>query len=240
MEPIINKSFKAIIKEVDVKQGIIEGYFSTWGIVDAHEDEIVQGAYKKTIKEAGPESSRARIFHLWQHNARTPLSRFTEEGTLKEDATGLFFHSKISRTTWGRDALLLYEDGVINEHSVGIQVIKSERATEGHNRIREVKLWEGSSVTWGANEDTPVTSMKDMNPIQQAEKFNDRIDLLTKSLRDGSYSDETFILLELQLKQVQGHYQSLINQIQPGKPLEEKEQPGERVSLDVIFSNLNL
>ena len=225
MENIKYKSFAPTIKDVDVKKGIVEGYFSTWDIVDAHGDEIVKGAYKKTLQENGPESSKPRIFHLWMHNTYQPLNRFQEEGTLKEDNTGLFFHSKISKTAIGRDALLLYEDGVIKEHSVGIMPIKTESAGENHDRMLEVKLWEGSTVIWGANENTPVTSVKDLSPTEQAEKFNQRVELLTKALRDGTYTDETFLLLEYQIKQIQSAYDSLIAKLQPGDPTGDDDEP---------------
>ena len=240
MGPIIYKDIPAEIKDVDVKKGIVEGYFSTWDIVDAHGDEIVRGAYKKSLLENGPGANRQRIHHLWQHNASTPLYRFTEQGTLLEDNMGLFFRSKPSKTTYGRDVLLLYEDGVINEHSVGIQVVKSENSNEGHMRLLELKLWEGSTVTWGANFDTPVTAMKDLTPLQQAEKFAERIDLLTKSLHEGSYSDDTFILLELQLKQIQGHYMSLISNVQPGDLTGKHDEPNNRVSLDNLLNDLKI
>lgn len=240
MNEIIYKGSEPIIKDVDTKKGIVEGYFSTWDQVDAHGDEIVKGAYKKTIQENGPGSSRQRIFHLWQHSSTYPLHRFTEEDSLIEDSKGLFFRSKISKTSYGRDVLLLYDDGVINEHSVGIQVVKSENADEGHMRLLELKLWEGSTVTWGANSDTPVTAVKDLTPEQQAEKFMERMELLKKSIRDGSYTDETFVLLELQLQQIQGHYLSLIKDVQPGDPTGDDDEPkGERVSLDSFIENLN-
>ena len=240
MGPIIYKDIPAEVKDVDVKRGIVEGYFSTWDIVDAHGDEIAKGAFRKTLQENGPGSKTPRIHHLWQHSSTHPLYRFIDEGTLFEDNKGLFFRSKPSRTTYGKDVLLLYEDGVINEHSVGIQVVKSERANEGHNRLMELKLWEGSTVTWGANEDTPMTAMKDLTPEQQAEKFMERIDLLAKSLHNGSYSDETFLLLELNLKQIQGHYMSLINKIQPDEPTGKIDEPNNRTSLDRLLNDLKI
>ena len=91
MDAIIYKDIPAEVKDVDVKKGIVEGYFSTWDIVDAHGDEIVQGAFKKTLQENGPGSSKPRIHHLWSHSSRHPLHRFQETGTLLEDSKGLFF-----------------------------------------------------------------------------------------------------------------------------------------------------
>ena len=241
MDHLIYKSIPASVKDVDVKRRIVEGYFSTWEIVDADNDELMPGAYAKSIKENGPEAVKPRIMHLWQHSAKHPMGRFVEEGSLVEDQKGLFFRSKISPTTYGKDALLLYDDGVIDEHSVGMQTVKTQKASAGHNQITEVRLWEGSTVTWGANWDTPVTDMKELSleeKLAAAEKFNNRIETLCKALRDGSYTDDTFILLEIQLKQIQGHYQSLIKTIQPGTPTGGTDEPGDRVSMDDIINTL--
>jgi HK97 family phage prohead protease len=241
MGPLVEKNFDAVVKDVDTKKGIVEGYFSTWGIIDSDGDELMPGAYVKTLQENGPGTKRERIMHLWQHSSRHPMGRFTEEGSLKEDKDGLFFRSKISRTTYGKDALQLYDDGVINEHSVGIQIIKNQQAGEGHSQVLEVKLWEGSTVTWGANENTPVTAVKDQDPKQMADKFNERIEILSKALKDGTYTDETFVLLELQLKQIQGHYQSLITKLEPGSPTPHVIKPtGDKVSLESIFNNFKI
>lgn len=229
----MTKDFPAVVKDVDSKRGIVEGYFSTWGIVDSDGDEILPGAYKKSLQENGPGSARPRLYHLWQHSTQHPLARFTEDQSLMEDHKGLFFRSKISRTSYGRDALLLYEDGVVNEHSVGIQIVKNERAGEGHMRVLEVKLWEGSTVTWGANMNTPTTAVKDQDPTDLAEKFNERINNLSKAIKDGSYTDETFVLLELQLKQIQAHYSSLISSIQPGGSTGTDDKPSTKVTLDL-------
>lgn len=238
MEPFKTKSFDAVTKDVDVKRRVVEGYFSTWGIVDADDEELMPGAYSKSIKENGPGSVKPRIMHLWQHSVHHPMHRFVEDDSIHEDHKGLFFRSKITPTTYGKDALLLYEDEVIDEHSVGIQTIKDQKSAAGHKQLTEVKLWEGSSVTWGSNWDTPVTGMKEMSPeekIRVAEKYNQRIEKLCKALRDGTYTDDTFILLEIQLKQIQGHYESLIKSIQPGLPTGGGDEPTDRVNLSEIF-----
>lgn len=240
MKPIIYKDFEPIIKDVDTKKGIVEGYFSTWGIVDAHGDEIMPGAYRKSILENGPNSTKPRIYHLWGHDTTKPLGRFTENWALEEDQKGLFFRSKISQTSYGRDVLLLYQDGVINEHSVGISVIKSENASEGHTRLTELKLYEGSTVTFGANAETPTVSVKDMEPQDLAEKLSGRIDVLTKSLHTGTYTDDTFVLLEMNLRQIQGHYVSLVKSIQPGPPTGGDGKPDEKVNLDDFLNQLKL
>jgi len=242
MENYKTATFDAVVKDVDTKRGIVEGYFNTWGVVDSDNDELVPGAFKKTLQERGPGSSNPRIYHLLQHNSTMPLSRFTEEGTIREDNKGLYFMSKVSKTTYGRDTLLLYEDGVINEHSIGIQVVKEERDNnQNHRLIKEVLLWEGSTVTWGANEWTPTVSVKDLEANDMGEKFAKRIDNLTKSIRNGGYSDETFVLLELQLKQVEAQYKALIKALQPGGSTGDQDQPADLQIPDLgnIFNNLN-
>jgi hypothetical protein len=60
-------------------------------------------------------------------------------------------------------------------------------------QIYEVKLWEGSAVTFGANPNTPFTGFKSL------EEREDRIKTLVKAIKNGSYTDETFGLIEFEL-----------------------------------------
>lgn len=235
MGPLIEKTFEASIKDVDLKKGIVEGYFNTWDIVDSDGDELIRGAFLKSLQERGPGSARPRIMHLWMHDARYPLARFTEPGSLVEDKRGLKFVSQVSKTTVGRDVLQLYADGVINEHSIGFQTVKNEAADEGHNRITEVKLWEGSTVTWGANMDTPVTDLKSLDAKDMAKNMTERIEILTKSIKNGGYSDDTFVLLELHLQQIKAHYESLISQISAGATTDDGDEPTTKITVPITL-----
>lgn len=170
------------ITDVDPKKRIVKGYFSIFGNEDADKDIIEPGAYEKTIRE------NMRIKHLYQHDPRMPLSG-VKKGTLKvwEDTTGLAFESQISDTSIGRDVVKLYEDGVVDEHSVGIQVMKSKKRG-GIRYISEVKLWEGSTVTWGANSSALMTEIK--------------MTSMLKALKKGNYeNEEIFDLLEIYIAQ---------------------------------------
>lgn len=181
-----------IIKDIDSKQGIVTGYFSVFGNVDADGDMIMPGAFTKTLKENGPDGKN-RIMHLWQHDKSEPIAK---PHVLKEDATGLYFESKLVGTSKGADALKLYEAGIINEHSIGFNTIKEQKA-DTHNQIDEIRLWEGSSVTWGANDLTRSTGIKAFK--DQAELISYRAKIY-KAIRDGKYTDETFLLLVDQLE----------------------------------------
>jgi hypothetical protein len=117
---------------------------------------------------------------------------------MMEDAYGLKASVKIPNTTLGNDLYELYKDGHITEHSIGFQTIKSQQKS-GYNEINEIKLFEGSSVLWGANANTPTVGVKS----QIKSTLVDEMGKTIKSLRNGHFTDETFELLELKLKQLQ-------------------------------------
>lgn len=194
MKNISFKNYDATIKDLDVATGIVTGYFSQFNSIDLDGDVIMPGAFTKTIAERGPDSSKPEIAYLWQHDTTKPLGKLL---VLREDNFGLYFEAKMSDTTWGEDALKLYRDGVITQHSIGYQVIKSVETQmdmeEEVEQIYEVKLWEGSAVTFGANPNTPFTGFKSL------EEREDRIKTLVKAIKNGSYTDETFGLIEFEL-----------------------------------------
>ncbi len=195
MKEIQYKNYNASISDLDVKNGVITGYFSEFGSPDYDGDIMERGCFKKSIAERGP-NGKNEIKFLWQHDSWKPLGPIQ---VLKEDSKGLYFEAKISDTTYGLDALKLYRDGVINQHSIGFQTIKSieEQISEDKEvtRITEVKLWEGSAVTWGANPNTPFNGFKGMG-IKEKE---DRIKLLVKTIRGGDLTDETYSLIEYEI-----------------------------------------
>ena len=51
-----NYTFKAV--DISEKDGIVSGYFSSFGNKDSDGDIIERGAFKKTIKERGPKSTK--------------------------------------------------------------------------------------------------------------------------------------------------------------------------------------
>ncbi len=191
---------QGIIEDIDEVKGIVTGYFSAFNNIDSDGDVIVSGSYKKTIAENGPQG-RNRIMHLLQHNPLMPLAKPME---LMEDAKGLRFTSKITETSYGKDVIKLYAEGVFNEHSVGFEIIKADNKA-GYREIREIKLWEGSTVTWGANPNTPIESMKSWDKP----KSEEMIVKFCNILRNGDLTDESMIQLEIGLKQIENHLKAL-------------------------------
>jgi HK97 family phage prohead protease len=192
------------VKDVDVKQGIVCGYFSRFGNKDSDGDIIMPGAFSKTLKENGPGSPKPRILHLLQHETTMPLGR---PHLLQELSDGLYFESKISGTSYGRDTLKLYEDGVLTEHSIGYKVIKNEPKEEA-NYLHELKLWEGSTVSWGANMEAVFTGMKAEDKPALYDKLIKKLEAMSYAVK-GNYTDDTIIQLELQIKQIQQLIMSL-------------------------------
>lgn len=182
------KTIKGGVKDVDVKGRIVTGYLSAFDNKDYHDDIIVKGAFTKSIMER-----KEKIFFLNQHKWDQPHGKFS---LLQEDAKGLYFESNpLVDTSYSTDLLKLYDAGIVNNHSIGYSVIQDEIKSD-HRVLKELKLYEGSNVTIGANPETPFTGMK--AGFKQA---SDQAKRIIKMLRDGDVTDDTMSLLEIALKQ---------------------------------------
>jgi HK97 family phage prohead protease len=196
------KTSSVAFKDIDTKQGIVEGYFSEFDSEDSDGDTILKGFFAKSIKERGPKSAKPRIKHLLDHNKTKAVAVIQD---LQEDGKGLLYVSKAGRHTDGQDWLKMCEDGIITEHSIGFETIKEEKKNN-KNYLIEGIMWEGSSLqAWGANANTPITSVKELKVAE----LSDRFALLEKALKNGKYTDEVFPQIEKELKAVK-HLLSLL------------------------------
>lgn len=187
------KSRHGEIKDIDTKNNIVTGYLSDFDTKDYDGDVIVKGAYTKSITERKND-----IYFLNQHDWKQPHGRFN---VLQEDSKGLYFESEpLINTSYSSDLMKLYEAGIIKEHSIGFSTVKSARdASTGARVLKELKLYEGSNVTRGANPNTPFTGMKNLT----LKEINDQTKTIIKALHSGTFTDDTFVLLEIALKQLQ-------------------------------------
>lgn len=219
MKAIEYKNYDAIIKDVDIKSGNVSGYFSTWDKVDYSGDVMMRGCFTKSINERFPKN---QIKFLYQHDSWKPLGKLN---LLQEDEKGLYFEAKMTDTTWGVDMLKLYRDEVIDQHSIGFQTIKAIEEQIGEDeeitRITEVKLWEGSAVTFACNDDTPFSGFKSYT----AQEKEDRIKLLMKTIRSGDYTDETYASLEYEILKL-----SSVNSKEAVSNTSEKVNPNEQIN----------
>lgn len=193
MENFEYKNIGASVKDVDSSNRIVTGYLSNFGNIDLDDDIMQKGAFSKSLMER-----KNNIFFLNQHNWNQPLSKFA---VLQEDEKGLYFESNpLPNTTYADDVLKLYDAGVLDQHSIGFQTIVSEFDQKSSIRtIKEVKLYEGSVVTMAANPSAIFTGVKCLT----LEEIGLKEKKLIKSIKNGTFTDETFVLLEIALKQLQ-------------------------------------
>jgi len=178
------------VKDVDVKQGIVTGYFSAFNILDSDGDIIRPGAFKRSIDEWFP---KGRVKHLLNHDPRQPLGKIM---ILKEDNYGLYYESQIGKHNLGVDFLKMVESDLVKEHSIGFNVRNQKKGKEA-NELLDITLYEGSSLTsWGANEYTPMLGVKSLD--QRVE----RVKKLEKFVKHSDATDETIQLLMLEIKQL--------------------------------------
>ena len=211
MKGIFEQKNTGLIKDIDIKSRVVTGYLSSFGNIDSDNDIIEKGAFTKSINERFNE-----IFYLQQHDWSRPLGKFTK---LVEDEKGLYFEGEIINTSYGEDQLKLYEAGIVKEHSIGFITVKSEKGSNARI-IKEVKLYEGSAVTLGANNQTPFLGFK--SSVNEAKDLYKKI---LKAHKDGSFTDETHGLFEIALKQFEAQiieeYKSTQTNEEPPKSTQE-------------------
>jgi uncharacterized protein len=163
---------------MDPETGVVDAYVSIMGILDDDDppDLIENGAFVKSAMERGPSGAN-RIRTLWQHDwqevvgrplaiAEHPRDALPEKVLAKfPGATGGLYAKTqfVLGVQRGRESYELYKAGAMDEWSIGFDAITTqwEKANEiTYRRIKEIKLWEYSPVTWGANPGTTTTSVK--------------------------------------------------------------------------------
>lgn len=205
MGVLVEKNLSGGVVDVDRSSRRVVMNWNATGEVDHDGDLITASAFNKTISERGPKGADL-IYWLSDHWARIDnvvgkLESLAMQGKYLQ-AVGV-----ASNTTKGNDVLQLYLDGIIKQHSVGFVPIRTEKAKD-HRVIHEIMLFEGSSVLWGANSNTGTVSVA--KSAMTADECADELDKLLKAFRNGKYTDETFGLLELRIKQIQKNYEALI------------------------------
>lgn len=153
---------------------------ASFNTVDDSGELILPGAFKKSIEERGPQSKTARkIVHVWCHDQTRPLGKIA---VLREQTNGLYFESKLFDNDEGNNALAMYLEGGINQHSIGFnynevaiarrgsdlwnhvyELCKNRKAMDTRDEVyilNELDLYEISSVCLGLNEFTNTLDIK--------------------------------------------------------------------------------
>lgn len=146
------------------------GYLAYFDNVDSYGDIIVRGAFANTLKEA--KRKKRTIPVLEQHGGffvnvdNTPVGYYEE---LKEDDRGLYAEGILFNTSRAKDLYIVLKEspaGAMGQ-SIGYIPVKVRRPEEEETRrlgvyayLEEVKLMEGSIVTFPANEKARVEDVK--------------------------------------------------------------------------------
>ena len=223
---------------MDISGRTIVAYVSKFGNIDLDGDMMMNGCYKRSIQARGKNGTN-ELYHLSNHR---PAPEFVlSKPDFEEDNYGLKMTSTIVDSTHGNDIVKLYEAELVSQHSVMFGVPKGKWETKQledgteYTTIYEAKLYEGSTVVWGANPDTPTIELKSLykemfdNSITKAFETLQR---LTKAIKKGTFTDEMFPLLELQLKYTEEFILEEIETIKSTQTAIAPEPPIVEVSTD--------
>ena len=217
MKKFSTKNITGSVLDADKPSRVVKVAFAQMGSLDRDNDIIQEGAFTKTISERGP-AAKNEIWHLIDHNA-TLKSALGKPKELYVEGDYLIGVTKIANTTLGNDILELYAEKAIDQHSIGFSVVKDSQTKSGERIIKEVSLWEGSSVLWGANPNTPTMEVYKGMGLEDAKiDLMKKFEILSKTFRNGNLTDESFGLLEIQIKQIQHMISEL--DTQPAKTVE--------------------
>ena len=218
------------------------GFYNTYNYFDSDYDVLLMKSAKKSIVERGPASDAvAKIKHALFHDlTKLPAKlQVLDERTIDLNGmkvSGIYFESKMIDTTIGNDTLINYQEGIYDNHSIGFRYMDMEfidkesemwdtylsillNPEDADNAgfmwvVKEIKLYEGSTVAFGANQLTPFLGVKSQDKKLLQMKIFDRVDKLYKQLKTGIQSDEMMGLFELQLLQLKQLYIE-ISEVEP-------------------------
>lgn len=144
------KHLRMQIKQL-AADGSFDGLLAVYNNVDLGGELIEPGAFTKSIKENGDT-----VPMLWQHKSDTPIGMLT----LIDGPDGLHVKGQLlMEVPAARTAYLLIKARIVRGLSIGFDTVKD--AVDGAvRRLKEIRLWEGSIVTFPMNELAIITSVK--------------------------------------------------------------------------------
>jgi HK97 family phage prohead protease len=146
--------------------GRFEGYASVFGNVDLGGDIVERGAFKEFVQnEAG------QVVVLWQHHSNEPIG----VASVAQDKTGLRFSGDlVLDDPIAHKAYSHMKAGSVRGMSIGFDILPggAEILNSGLRKLKSLKLWEISVVTFGMNPLAQVSGVKSLpETIREFEDF---------------------------------------------------------------------
>jgi HK97 family phage prohead protease len=185
------------------EDGTFEGVLSPYGNIDEGGDIVERGAFTKTLQESG-----SSVPLLWQHKTDAPI------GTLEltDMADGLHCKGSLVLDLMANGqpmvpeafkAHALMKRRIVKGLSIGFDAIKAP-IEAGVRHLKELKLWEGSVVTFPMNLNALISAVKaaresgeakddfatELQEIQLYAARYQMMDALSSSLREILYDAE--------------------------------------------------
>ena len=162
----------------DLAEGEFTAYASVFNNVDAYGDKVIPGAFAKTLAQWG--ESGAPIPLLFGHQMDDPDMNLGHVVEAKEDDHGLYVRAQLDlENPKSKQVYRMLKGRRINQMSYAYDIIDGgpEKAKAGPEddddeeddpeedggkvyALRELKLYEISVVTIGANQDTEILAVK--------------------------------------------------------------------------------
>ena len=146
------------VKSLD-DNGVFKGYASIFNYVDAHGDVVCKGAFLRSLDRWRKKGAWPKM--LWQHAHDQVVGVWTN---MREDEVGLFVEGKLLLDVEkAREAYALLQSKAVDNLSIGFRVkhsIPGRFGTREVTYLHEIDLMEVSLVTFPANEEAKILSVK--------------------------------------------------------------------------------
>jgi phage head maturation protease len=176
--------------------------------------------------------------HDWSKNiARLDVLDERKVEINGKEVNGIYHESYYPESQDSTDLLIKIQEGLYDARSIGFQyekmvycakesdnvdaltnwglylpmALNPEKAEEAGYFwvVKEIRLWEGSDVSFGANELTPMLGVKGATKDMLIRQVYDKLDAATRLMKDGKLSDEGFHRLEMEMKQIKSYIATL-------------------------------
>lgn len=144
------------LKSLD-DEGRGTGFLSVYGNEDSYGDVVESGAFVKTCAERSADNP---LPFLWQHNGDEPIGIYTRLDPMHE--RGLYTEfSYAMGVQRAREAFDLAKMRACKGQSIGYTTLQDhvDKST-GLRHLKELRLWEGSQVTFPANDLADISGVK--------------------------------------------------------------------------------